>query len=281
MKIVISRQYMVVSWILIFVFSLSTIYYLLSTPALAQETPYVTPTPYDLLEPLPLGPNNSEVPTVTTATYLPGLFRLIIGIAGVLAVVRIIWGGIQYMSTDAFSGTNEAKNTIQNAIWGLLLAMAAWLIVYTINPNLVSFNLNIPAQQITTTTIPRDINLPDTGTGLSQQEAEMQLRAALIGIATPVLQGIKQETISEVINLKNSCGCDITVTSATGGTHNPGEYSHGNGWKIDLRLTESLTNYITRNYTKLANRSDGAQMYRAPNGNLYALEDDHWDIQVR
>ncbi|MBI2086781.1 MAG: hypothetical protein HYT69_01255 [Candidatus Zambryskibacteria bacterium] len=113
----------------------------------------MNPTEYTLLEKLPLGPANELVQTVTTATYIPGLFRLIIGIAGVLAVVRIIFGGIKYMSTDAFSGKNEAKGVIENALWGLLLAMAAWLIVYTINPGLVNFNLNIPVQEIATSTL--------------------------------------------------------------------------------------------------------------------------------
>jgi len=68
-----------------------------------------------------------------------------------LAVIMIIWGGIQYMSTDAISGKSEAKNTIQNAIWGLLLAISAWLILNTINPDLVKFNLNIEPIKPSTT----------------------------------------------------------------------------------------------------------------------------------
>ncbi len=111
-------------------------------------------TEYTLLEKLPIGPANELVEKVTTATYIPGLFKLIIGIAGVLAVVKIIWGGVQYMSTDAFQGKNDAKATIENALWGLLLAMGAWLIVYSIDPELVNFNLDIPVIQIASTTIP-------------------------------------------------------------------------------------------------------------------------------
>ena len=77
-----------------------------------------------------------------------GIFNLIIAIAGGLAVLKIIYGGIQYMSTDAFGAKNEAKDTIKNAIWGLLLAISAWLILYTVNPNLVEINLDIPRQGI-------------------------------------------------------------------------------------------------------------------------------------
>ena len=111
-------------------------------------------TEYSLLAPLP-GVETAEGSGVSTASsYIPGLFKLLIAIAGALAVVKIIFGGIQYMSTDAFTGKNEAKTTIENAIWGLILAISAWLILYTINPKLVEFNLSIPVQQIATSTVP-------------------------------------------------------------------------------------------------------------------------------
>lgn len=98
-------------------------------------------TDYTMLQPLPL--NNADASKTDAGSYLEGVFVLAIGIAGVLAVIMIIWGGIQYMSTDAISGKSEAKSTIQQAIWGLLLAIGAWLILNTISPNLVNFNLNL------------------------------------------------------------------------------------------------------------------------------------------
>lgn len=150
MKIVNSKRYTVDSRkikFFLFVFSLFTIYCLLPTaPALAQ-------TEYELLAPIPLsGPSSGDTPKTTPGPYIKGIFILIIAIAGGLAVVKIIFGGIQYMSTDAFEGKSEAKTTIQNAIWGLLLVISAWLILYTINPKLVEFDLNIPVQEGTTVT---------------------------------------------------------------------------------------------------------------------------------
>lgn len=141
MRIENSKQYIVNSWGLrffIFVFSLFTVYCLLSTVALAQ-------TEYELLAPIPLsGADSAPSDTTTAELYIKGIFTLIIAIAGGLAVVRIIFGGIQYMSTDAFEGKSEARTIIQNAIWGLLLAISAWLILYTINPDLIKFDLTIP-----------------------------------------------------------------------------------------------------------------------------------------
>ncbi|MDO8569323.1 MAG: pilin [bacterium] len=149
MRTVNSKQYIVNSWgvrFFIFVFSLFTIYYLLSTTI---PTPVQGATDYTLLAPIPLGgADSTPAPQTTAKPYIEGVFKLIIGLAGGLAVVMIILGGIQYMSTDAFTGKSEARNTIQNAIWGLLLVIGAWLILYTINPKLVEFDLSIAPQEI-------------------------------------------------------------------------------------------------------------------------------------
>jgi len=115
--------------------------------SLSSATIVLAQTDYTLLAPI-----DGYVGETTQAnSYLASIFKLAIAIAGGLAVIMIIWGGIQYMSTDAISGKSEAKNTIQNAIWGLLLAISAWLILNTINPDLVKFNLNIEPIKPSTT----------------------------------------------------------------------------------------------------------------------------------
>ncbi|MDP3763902.1 MAG: pilin [bacterium] len=237
----------------------------------------VQATEYKLLAPLP-----NYVPDVTTAgPYIEGIFILIIAIATGLAVIKIIFGGIKYMSTDAFGGKSEAKGTIENAIWGLLLAISAWLILYTVNPNLVKFNLKIPVQKIS--------EKPPAGGGglndlsLTQQQASSVFRSAGVVVAGPInLAGIRQGTVDEVVRLKQTCSnCNVVVTSATGGEHASGMCSHANGYKVDLRSQgqgTTLTNYIERNYQQLPNRSDGAKIYRSSTGALYALEGNHWDM---
>lgn len=147
MKIVNSKQYIVDRWLTIFVLTslLSTVYYLLPTaPAFAQGTPYT------LLQPIPLDKSGctgnetgDQVCETTPGPYIEGIFTLIIAIAGGLAVIMLIYGGIKYMSTDAIGGKSEAKDTIQNALWGLLLVISAWLILSTINEKLVTFDLKI------------------------------------------------------------------------------------------------------------------------------------------
>jgi hypothetical protein len=241
-------------------------------------------TEYCLLAPLPLdGPNNLTEKT-TAAEFIPGLFQLAIMLATGLAVLMIIWGGVQYMSTDAWGGKNDAKNTIWNAIMGLLLTLSSWLIINTISPGLLQFNLSLdPVKIQKNTNLPTSSAETQSTGGLTQQQAKALLEAGGVSVSGPILlAGVNQRTINEVIGLKNVCGsnCEVTVTSATGGTHAPGTCSHGNGYKVDVRLNETLNSYISRNYSSLPNRSDGARMYQAPSGALYAQESNHWDIVV-
>jgi hypothetical protein len=95
---------------------------------------------------VPLAPIGDFVNTTTAADlsqYLNNMFRLGIGIATALAVLMIVIGGIEYMSTDAIGGKEEGKEKITSALWGLFLALAAYLILNTINPQLLNTSLDI------------------------------------------------------------------------------------------------------------------------------------------
>lgn len=73
--------------------------------------------------------------------FFNGLFTFGIAIAGFLAVIMIAYGGIQYMSTDAVSGKGEGREKITYAIMGLLLVLFAYILLNTINPDILKFDL--------------------------------------------------------------------------------------------------------------------------------------------
>lgn len=73
------------------------------------------------------------------AKYVGGLFKFFVGIAGILAVFMMMYGGTQWI----FSGGNPAKisaakEPIFGAITGLLLALGYYSLLYLINPQLVN-----------------------------------------------------------------------------------------------------------------------------------------------
>ena len=87
----------------------------------------------------------------------PECLNLLIGLSAVWAVLMIVLGGIQYISTDAIFKKEEGRKRIENAVYGLVLVIAAWLILATINPALLEFKLEItPAT--TTAPPPRNID---------------------------------------------------------------------------------------------------------------------------
>lgn len=101
---------------------------------------------YELLAPIPIGGNINEAsPTASVPDvnkYIENGFLLAIALAGLFAVVRIVWAGITLMSTDAVSGRSAGKEIIRDAIYGFILAIGAYAILYTVNPRLLIFNLD-------------------------------------------------------------------------------------------------------------------------------------------
>lgn len=72
--------------------------------------------------------------------YIAAVYGWTMGIVGILATVMIVWGGVIYLTAG---GTPEristAKDYITSALAGLLLAFGSYLLLYTINPDLVKF----------------------------------------------------------------------------------------------------------------------------------------------
>ncbi|MFZ2484530.1 MAG: pilin [Minisyncoccia bacterium] len=259
-------------------------------------------TEYQLLTPIPLGStcqgNPGQVCKTNAKAYIEGFFVLMIMVAGGLAVLKIVVGGIKYMSTDAFSGKSEAKTTIENAIWGLLLAISAWLILNTINTGLTSFNLSVtPIAPPATSPGGGGGGGGGGGTPMTQQQIQAdtairnQLTANIIAVPNgPCTQGqttnctnvngLPRSAIDGLIALKKSCGSGCVV-SVSGGTEG-GHATHGPGLpQVDLSLKNStLNSYIRTNDAGSANPNCGirsAPRYKV-GGATYVNEGDHWHV---
>lgn len=125
----------------------------------SQSTYTGSSSTYTLLAPLPIPGIESGTVTIGSndgpgganfdfGDYINGLLTFAIGIAGALAVVMIVVGGIQYMSTDNFGEKMEGKGRIKNAVGGMLLLLGAYMILNTLNPNLIDFHFKVNSVQI-------------------------------------------------------------------------------------------------------------------------------------
>lgn len=73
--------------------------------------------------------------------FLAQAFQFGLAIAAALAVIMIVWGGVEIMLSESLFKKEDGKKKVWDAIWGLLLALVSWLILYTINPDILHFQL--------------------------------------------------------------------------------------------------------------------------------------------
>lgn len=97
---------------------------------------------------VPLAP----IPGLTDIQYAPNglaaffnnLYKFAIGMAAVLAVIMIIWGGLEYSTQDSsISKKSDGKQRIYQAIFGLVLVLSPVLVFSIINPSILNLSLNL------------------------------------------------------------------------------------------------------------------------------------------
>ncbi len=98
------------------------------------------------------GLSNEQAPTFDS--YIDALYALAISVAALIAVIQIVIGGAQYMMDDLITSKSAAKERIKNALIGLLIIIAAALILTTINSDLTRLEISAPVIEV-------DNNRPD------------------------------------------------------------------------------------------------------------------------
>ena len=124
-------------------------------------------------------PGGKALEQATLPQYISGLFTFGLMIVGITALASIMLGGIYYITSDLITTKQDAKDRITSAIYGLLLLLFSYLILNTINPELVSLRTaTMPALTTidkTATTTPKTIppdNKFDYNPGIQNQLAD-------------------------------------------------------------------------------------------------------------
>jgi len=170
--------------------------------------------------------------------YLNLMITLFIGICAVLAVIMIVMGGIEYMTSELISNKEEGKKRITNAVFGLLLALGSWTLLNTINPDLLNTSLS------SLINVEVSVELGGEGTNpLDERTIKDQLTS--VGITCPksggigAMVGIAQSYIGRSnysMELRNTvsdgkanvdCSSYVSQTYVCAGLSNPGGTSAG------------------------------------------------------
>jgi type IV secretory pathway VirB2 component (pilin) len=284
--------------------------------------------PYVLLAPLPCatpGSNgcdsNGKLTTYDPSsgtnqigTYLNVMIRIFIGLCAVLAVVMIVIGGIEYMTSELPGTKEHGKERIQGAIFGLVLALGAWTLLYQINPDI----LNTDLKSLTTQTVSVDLqnDIPQTPTivngkamygkyadGTNWQSVAGATAVLPAGVTVNKMQctTVGQQNCTStagldpnIINLMasdcakvNGTTCPITITAGTeywlhGGTS--GNTSHQIGSSsMDIKATPAMNLYISGNNSVFPKDGSvyteaGVCYYAESAGSTSSTTANHWHV---
>jgi hypothetical protein len=75
------------------------------------------------------------------AKYLNNLFRIVVSICAIGAVIRVIWAGYLYMDSDSWSKKGHWREVLGEVTLGIILLAGTYLLFYQINPCMLNFNI--------------------------------------------------------------------------------------------------------------------------------------------
>lgn len=81
--------------------------------------------------------------TATIANYVKAIYKYLIGIIGIVACIMLMVGGIVWLTAGGSpEKVKQAQEYIIASLTGLVLALGSFMILGTINPALVNFNIS-------------------------------------------------------------------------------------------------------------------------------------------
>lgn len=106
--------------------------------------------------------NTEEINKLSFNDYLNALLRLAIIAGALIAVVKLIMAGVQYVLSGIVTDKADAKKDIYAAILGLMIIILAVVILNTINKDLTSFGILPNAPSFEDLTRETEIDLDST-----------------------------------------------------------------------------------------------------------------------
>lgn len=259
---------------------------------------------YVPLAPLP-GTVDATTGQTTMPAYISGMIKLIIAAGGALAILMAIIGGTQYVAAGISpDAKNTAKDNITNAFIGLALILSSYLILNSIDPKLVEFNLTLEKVTPPPLVVLQDTSAAGISPGGAMGAGESQIRNVLetggvlinnegrtcpegvsyqqfresSGSGCTTMEGIPWRVLGALTSLKRNCNCTVIVT----GGAEAGHQTHGVGiGNVDLASDSALNTYITTTGTATTNQSCGVALdpHYTLAGGTYVFENgDHWHV---
>lgn len=170
-----------------------------------------TKTEYTYLAPLGEDKSFDARIECAFADYANKFIKIFIGICALLAMVMIISGGIQYMTSELVSSEVQGKTIIMQAVFGLILAVSGYAILNTINPKLLDLCIDQNLPQANVVVLPDagdDTVDPDFASGVKKYSTDASVSPELAPAIAKLKDGWKISKIN-VYSSSNKMQIDL------------------------------------------------------------------------
>lgn len=158
------------------------------------------------------------------------LFFFGLGLVGLAALIVLVFGGIMYLTAgDSADQTKRARGYMTNAIFGLVLAFLSWLILFTINPDIVQV-LNLNLKDIT---LKLDIQFKPSQLNETEEKVlNNETRTVIYTVVPDLSQGSTPRDIAKALDREmQACegrgGDNLLPVTGQGGTSATTRYTCG------------------------------------------------------
>ncbi|MEK7608084.1 MAG: pilin, partial [Patescibacteria group bacterium] len=183
---------------------------------------------------------------VGPAAFILDFYNFALALGGLLAFIMILYAGIRYAASRGNpSSQSDAKDAITQALLGLLLLMGAYIILRTINPELVTLKLPVIER----------LNVPPPATGQADESGNCH-PTCLSGSTHPVCRKNALNDVYMCCSGTITSGECVSVESCNDGPCEPKggtceRDNSGEAWcrtPLDLQSCSSLNpNYLCGN----------------------------------
>lgn len=174
------------------------------------------------------------------------ILKILIGAAAVLLVLRIMFEGYKYITSDIPRLKTNAKSGLWDAVLGLVLALSSFLILNTINPKLLENTIKAERLEIELD----EENITEVGAGITVGGTTVKIKAGSVAkcvggvvdipkdIPTTKPGKICKDLLVKLYILKSKT-TDWQITSTMSGTHASSCHATGNaksGNCVDIQM---------------------------------------------
>ncbi len=179
--------------------------------------------------------------------FVSNFYSFALLMSGILAFGAIVWGGIRYAAGRGNpTSESEGKSWITGALLGLLLLAGAWIILYTVNPNILSLQLpGLPTLGAVPPSPTPTVPTPTTPTGGTCSVITNSSNPCSISSVQSACSAWNPNSASQVCNRESGGGTNPNVQSQTdkcndGVNGQPGHSFSIGLWQINVISTPGV-----------------------------------------